>query len=61
MHHKHGLVYWLSSCIECCRALYLTAGKNRQAQQQMLEHIASIPGSPAADGAKKRLAEMKNG
>jgi len=61
MDHKHGPVYRLRECIECCRALYRSAGRDRHAQKSMLAHIASVPGSPAAEGARKRLAEMANG
>jgi len=58
MSHKHGPVYHLADCIQCCRALFLSAASFIPAQKSMLAHIASIPGSPGAEGARKRLAEM---
>ena len=61
MIHKHGPVYDLRNCIECCRVLWRSASGNIDAQLSMLAHIASIPESPAAAGAQKRLSELRSG
>ena len=59
MTHKHGRVYDFKNCIDRCRAAYSSTLGNVNATKSMLAHIASIPGSPGGDGARKRLAEMK--
>lgn len=59
MNHKHGPIYDFKNCIDCCRTAWRSTIGNVNATKSMLAHIASIPGSPGGDGARKRLAEMK--